>query len=697
MFDHVSIGVADIARSKKFYDAALKPLGFSLLSDGESSLGYGEKAVQLWLGATKKPVKADMESGPALLLPRQGPRRGRCLPCRRAEGRRQGQRQARRARRLRAEILRRVCHRSRRLSHRGLLRRIGSRGRPRATVALACRCDPCTMSVMDLSLDRSGRSRRSIVRMSVSRSRPIGLQEWYRSDCFRRVAEFYAGYPERSIFADNGRALMHHLIVMLRPERLLEIGTMYAGTTEVLARAVWEAGRGHVETLDPYGAERCPALIAEFLPELRERVTFRPRSSAIHLDQTIAGAGFYDFVLIDGSHELEFAAFDLECSARVMRPNGIIVLDNIEQVGPRFATKQFMERHPEWIDVAGVVGKVDAERPLARPMPSFPDCFNFLLQAPPYYVVDDVPRSFGAQPVDGGEVKGIELDLAAPADGVLHVQAIVRTFGVHADRRAERNGGAPRCAPARDRSRCRCPGLSNPRISDRDGIDRQVEITARLHRRYAQAHGAPVFLSGAAAVTLAPDASRTQSWEDDDARRSGGNGGREGCGLRHPDPGVQRRPREPLDVARAQGLHRGLPALCQGVRRGGLREGQRAARRLGRRRALAAAGNASRRGSAQRLDDANGRCGDRRRRPAAHAADGEPSPEGAALVPAACSASTRRTRTRASAARCCATSPTAAIATACSPISNRPIRGTSRCTSGMASRSWAAPSPAARR
>jgi catechol 2,3-dioxygenase-like lactoylglutathione lyase family enzyme len=63
MFDHVSIGVADVARSRKFYDAALKPLGFSLLSDGESSLGYGEKAVQFWLDATKKPVKADMDSG----------------------------------------------------------------------------------------------------------------------------------------------------------------------------------------------------------------------------------------------------------------------------------------------------------------------------------------------------------------------------------------------------------------------------------------------------------------------------------------------------------------------------------------------------------------------------------------------------------------------------------------------------------
>jgi catechol 2,3-dioxygenase-like lactoylglutathione lyase family enzyme len=63
MFDHVSIGVADIARAKKFYDAALRPLGFTLLSDGESSLGYGERAVQLWLGATAKPVKADMDSG----------------------------------------------------------------------------------------------------------------------------------------------------------------------------------------------------------------------------------------------------------------------------------------------------------------------------------------------------------------------------------------------------------------------------------------------------------------------------------------------------------------------------------------------------------------------------------------------------------------------------------------------------------
>ena len=63
MFDHVSFGVTDIARTRKFYDAALKPLGYTLLSDGEASLGYGDAAVGLWISASKSPVKADMDSG----------------------------------------------------------------------------------------------------------------------------------------------------------------------------------------------------------------------------------------------------------------------------------------------------------------------------------------------------------------------------------------------------------------------------------------------------------------------------------------------------------------------------------------------------------------------------------------------------------------------------------------------------------
>jgi catechol 2,3-dioxygenase-like lactoylglutathione lyase family enzyme len=63
MFDHVSIGVRDVAKAKRFYDAALKPLGYKCLSQGEGSLGYGRDAVALWISATQRPVPADEKSG----------------------------------------------------------------------------------------------------------------------------------------------------------------------------------------------------------------------------------------------------------------------------------------------------------------------------------------------------------------------------------------------------------------------------------------------------------------------------------------------------------------------------------------------------------------------------------------------------------------------------------------------------------
>jgi catechol 2,3-dioxygenase-like lactoylglutathione lyase family enzyme len=63
MFDHISLGVSDIAAAQRFYDAALTPLGLKRLSSGEISLGYGRETVGLWLGATQRPVPADESSG----------------------------------------------------------------------------------------------------------------------------------------------------------------------------------------------------------------------------------------------------------------------------------------------------------------------------------------------------------------------------------------------------------------------------------------------------------------------------------------------------------------------------------------------------------------------------------------------------------------------------------------------------------
>jgi catechol 2,3-dioxygenase-like lactoylglutathione lyase family enzyme len=62
MINHVSIGVHDVAKAKRFYDAALEPLGYKCLSEDAGSLGYGHDAVALWISAAERPVPPDDKS-----------------------------------------------------------------------------------------------------------------------------------------------------------------------------------------------------------------------------------------------------------------------------------------------------------------------------------------------------------------------------------------------------------------------------------------------------------------------------------------------------------------------------------------------------------------------------------------------------------------------------------------------------------
>jgi len=63
MINHVSIGVRNIALAKRFYDAALTPLGYVCIDEGATSLGYGDRSTSFWVLAVEKPVPPDMASG----------------------------------------------------------------------------------------------------------------------------------------------------------------------------------------------------------------------------------------------------------------------------------------------------------------------------------------------------------------------------------------------------------------------------------------------------------------------------------------------------------------------------------------------------------------------------------------------------------------------------------------------------------
>ncbi len=63
MFDHVSIGVADLQRSRAFYDAALGALGLKRLYADDGSLGYGASSPGWWVNSASAPVPANSASG----------------------------------------------------------------------------------------------------------------------------------------------------------------------------------------------------------------------------------------------------------------------------------------------------------------------------------------------------------------------------------------------------------------------------------------------------------------------------------------------------------------------------------------------------------------------------------------------------------------------------------------------------------
>jgi catechol 2,3-dioxygenase-like lactoylglutathione lyase family enzyme len=62
---HISIGVKDVERSKRFYDATLRPLGYRCVRAARSTIGYGYGAdtISFWIVSAERPVPADEKSG----------------------------------------------------------------------------------------------------------------------------------------------------------------------------------------------------------------------------------------------------------------------------------------------------------------------------------------------------------------------------------------------------------------------------------------------------------------------------------------------------------------------------------------------------------------------------------------------------------------------------------------------------------
>jgi catechol 2,3-dioxygenase-like lactoylglutathione lyase family enzyme len=59
MIDHVSVGVRDLERARRFYTALLAPLGMTQLREWPTAVGFGKKYPEFWINRRPELAAAD--------------------------------------------------------------------------------------------------------------------------------------------------------------------------------------------------------------------------------------------------------------------------------------------------------------------------------------------------------------------------------------------------------------------------------------------------------------------------------------------------------------------------------------------------------------------------------------------------------------------------------------------------------------
>ena len=156
---------------------------------------------------------------------------------------------------------------------------------------------------------------------------PESLTEVMVSPVCDELSAYFRDYPPTSLMGDRSRAMLFALVRMQRPAVAAEVGTYHGGGAEIITRALWENGGGFLHTTDPFGADRCPEILARWPGELRRLVEFHPLNSMDFFLKLHHRRVALDFVLVDGDHDYELALFDLQMAARLLRPGGIVVMN----------------------------------------------------------------------------------------------------------------------------------------------------------------------------------------------------------------------------------------------------------------------------------------------------------------------------------------------------------------------------------
>lgn len=248
---------------------------------------------------------------------------------------------------------------------------------------------------------------------------------------FARAVEYFDGYPQHSLMSKGSRAFIYQIVRSMQPTIVVEIGTYHAGTAEVIGRALWANAKGHLITVDPFGGERVPKVLDTWPDDLRRHVAFSPVNSMACFHELADQKVSVDIAFVDGNHDYGFAAYDLTMAAELVRPGGVIIMDNAEQHGVFWAAKHFLTHNPQWRVLGNVFDRHDDSDPFATMGSSLQGLASgfIVLLAPDAIEVGATPKLFDFGYFEEPGIEGFFIEpLPDNAAGTLHVHAMLVSF-----------------------------------------------------------------------------------------------------------------------------------------------------------------------------------------------------------------------------------------------------------------------------
>lgn len=250
------------------------------------------------------------------------------------------------------------------------------------------------------------------------------LRAAFESAAFDDHVERFTADPGR-ITPAVSQAMLYHLARLLAPANILEIGSYFGNTTRVLAQSVADAGAGSLVTIDPYGGDRLPGIIAGWPHYLAAITSFHALNSmsyfaSLEVARTATGKHApFNLIFVDGHHSYEYAMFDLLSSALYLRPGGVIVVDNVEQAGPSMAVASFLSRYKGWRLFSQSREALDPAFP-----ESVPGALGAILLSPGGVEVSQIPYKFHFYGMDRTAVGAVRVPLLPTgAPGTLSASA----------------------------------------------------------------------------------------------------------------------------------------------------------------------------------------------------------------------------------------------------------------------------------